>query len=137
MLVFVTVCTKHRRPLLANAAAHACLLDVWRQVGHWMVGRYVILPDHVHLFCAPGVWPPESLTGWIGCWKNLAARSWPASVEKPLWQRDGWDTQLRQGESYGAKWDYVRTNPVRHGLVDDPDEWPHQGEMNILSWHDR
>lgn len=30
------------------------------------------------------------------------------------------------------KWEYVRLNPVREGLVNTPDEWPHQGELNVL-----
>jgi hypothetical protein len=31
-----------------------------------------------------------------------------------------------------VKWLYVRNNPVRHGLVEHPDDWPFQGVMNIL-----
>lgn len=38
-------------------------------------------------------------------------------LSKVLWQRDFWDTQLRCVESYSAKWDNVRHNPVRAGLV--------------------
>jgi hypothetical protein len=61
-----------------------------------------------------------------------APREWP----DPLWQRDCWDTQLRRGESYSAKWEYVRHNPVRAGLCAAPDEWPFRGEVNELMWHD-
>lgn len=49
---------------------------------------------------------------------------------------DCWDTQLRAGESYDAKWEYVRQNGVRHGLATAANEWPYQGELNILQWHD-
>ena len=31
-----------------------------------------------------------------------------------------------------VKWLYVRNNPVRHGLVKDPDDWPFQSVMNDL-----
>jgi hypothetical protein len=55
---------------------------------------------------------------------------------QPIWQMDCWDTQLRAGQSYGAKWDYVRNNAVRHGLVARAEDWPYQGELNILPWHD-
>ncbi len=34
------------------------------------------------------------------------------------------------------KWEYIRHNPVRAGLVNDPDDWPYQGEMHVLRWHD-
>jgi hypothetical protein len=50
------------------------------------------------------------------------------------WQTDHWDTRLRSGESYDAKWEYVRNNPVRAGLVKTADEWPYQGELNVLPW---
>mgnify|MGYP003875432317 CR=1 FL=1 len=53
-----------------------------------------------------------------------------------FWQRDFWDTQLRRGESYSAKWKYVRHNPVRAGLVPSADLWPYQGELNVLRWHE-
>ena len=47
-----------------------------------------------------------------------------------------WDRQLRRADSHAAKWEYVRNNPVRHGHVENLDDWPYQGELNILEWHD-
>jgi hypothetical protein len=44
------------------------------------------------------------------------------------------DTQMRAGEQYSVKWDYVRHNPVRAGLCQAPGEWPFQGELNALPW---
>lgn len=68
--------------------------------------------------------------------KQGASRCWPHPEDQPIWQTDCWDTQLRAGESYSAKWDYVRHNAVRHGLVEHDADWPYQGELNILDWHD-
>jgi hypothetical protein len=42
--------------------------------------------------------------------------------------------KLRSGESYDDKWEYVRSNSVRHGYVADANEWPYQGELNELRW---
>ena len=67
-------------------------------------------------------------------WRNAVTRAWPVTADKPLWQRDCWDRQLRQGDSYSEKWEYVRNNPVRAGLVARADDWPHQGELNVLRW---
>ena len=39
------------------------------------------------------------------------------------------DHVLRGGERYSQKWDYVRQNPVRAGLVHDANDWPFQGEI--------
>ena len=66
----------------------------------------------------------------------MAASSWPRPPENPVWQRAAWDRQLRRGDSYAAKWEYVRNNPVRHNLVPRPDDWPYQGEVNELIWHE-
>ena len=47
----------------------------------------------------------------------------------PLWQPGFFDHLMRSDESYAQKWDYVRENPVRHGLVPASDAWPYQGEI--------
>jgi len=65
-------------------------------------------------------------------WRSLASRRWPFPNQQPIWQPRFWDAQLRGGDSYAAKWDYVRNNPVRHGLVNSPDVWPFAGELEIL-----
>lgn len=134
-LFFVTVCTKDRQPLLATTSAHDTLLEAWAHGTTYRVGRYVLMPDHVHLFCAPAVWPPESLVSWVRFWKSWAARHWPERCAK-LWQRDFWDTQIRRGESYTEKCEYIRRNPVRAGLVAESEAWPYQGEVHSLAWHD-
>jgi len=36
------------------------------------------------------------------------------------------------GMHYDEKWEYVRQNPVRAGLVAESDDWPHRGEMHAL-----
>jgi hypothetical protein len=38
----------------------------------------------------------------------------------------------RHSEGYSGKWEYVRQNPVRAGLVNNADEWPWQGEIRRL-----
>ena len=36
---------------------------------------------------------------------------------------------IRHSESYAEKWEYVRQNPVRAGLVTNADDWRWQGEI--------
>ncbi len=136
VIVFLTVCSRDRRPVLACDDAHHSLRMAWTQAAWWSVGRYVVMPDHVHMFCAPSTYPPEPLRNWVRYWKSLVSKSWPRQAERPLWQADAWDTQLRRGESYEAKWLYVRENPVRAGCVSQPADWPYQGEIHVLPWHD-
>jgi hypothetical protein len=39
---------------------------------------------------------------------------------------------MRSGESYSEKWEYVRRNPVRAGLVSRTVDWVYQGEIVSL-----
>jgi putative transposase len=134
IIIFLTVITKDRKPVLADTDAHMSVLHAWRAAKTWLVGRYVIMPDHVHLFCAPATLLPEPLIKWASYWKSEAARKWSRRDETPIWQRHFWDTQLRRGENYEKKWEYVVANPVRAGLVSRIEDWPYQGELNELRW---
>jgi REP-associated tyrosine transposase len=136
IIIFLTVCTHRRRPLLANGDAARRLIAAWQAANFWRVGRYVIMPDHIHLFCAPNTFPPEPLKKWLSFWRNNVTRAWPRRNQTPVWQREYWDRQLRRHESYAEKWNYVVNNAVRHGYVAHAEDWRFQGELNVLSWHD-
>ena len=133
IIIFVTLCTARRQKILATPRAHEAIVNAWVFASTWLVGRYVILPDHVHFFCAPNSREAPSLEVWMRYWKSIATRN----LGEPggsLWQRHHWNRQLRKSESYDDKWEYVRSNPVRHGLVSEADAWLYQGEMNELRW---
>jgi putative transposase len=136
ILPFVTVSVDKRRSLLANPKIVELLLDCWSKADHWLVGRWMVMPDHLHLFCAPASFPSTPLKSWMQFWRNESTRRWPHPVGKPIWQRDFFDRQLRSGESYHQKWLYLWENPIKDGLVKRPEDWPYQGELNILPWHD-
>ena len=123
--------------MLATDAIHDAFIDFAQRADrdHGIaVGRYVIMPDHIHLFvCGP---PDFELGRWMGMLKQClekaaAAPTSPAGrrLQKPLWQRGFFDHVLRSEESYAKKWEYVRDNPVRAGFVTDDDDWPYAGEI--------
>jgi putative transposase len=131
-ILLVTVCTKYRRKILANPTAHALLLEAWHTYNDFSVGRYVILPNHIHLLVGDSDVASYSLDGWVGAWKAYVSRRWPKEEDKPIWQRSFWDRQMWSDQTCDVKWLYVRNNPVRHGLVKHPDDWPFQGVVNDL-----
>ncbi len=152
IILYVTAVTYKRMCVLANDDAHESLKKAWNEADNWLVGRYNIMPDHTHFFCAPGRWPCPSFHNWMRYWKSLSAKHFwqtptgqkalPYMKEENdrnarLWQRDCWDRQLRNGESYEEKWNYVRNNPVRANLVKKAEDWPYQGEMHKLRWWDK
>ena len=130
-IVFLTVCAQGRRPLLNQRDAPEILKAAWQQADAWAVGRYVVMPDHIHLFCQ-AVRLEHSLEGWVRYWKSRVANSWPASQDVPLWQSGHWDTEMKSVEQYASKWSYVMQNPVRAGLVAHPEDWPFSGEIHRL-----
>lgn len=85
------------------------------------IGRYVIMPDHLHMFVTGG--REFDLAQWARMLKKTLAR------EPGMWQRGFFDHLLRGEESYAEKWEYVRQNPVRAGLVKKAEDWPYQGEV--------
>lgn len=130
-IVFLTVCAKDREPWLANSSVQRALEQVWLAADAWLVGYYLLMPDHLHLFCAPRQ-ADVLLSTWMGYWKReFSCLHLPGTGR---WQRKGWDTRLRRSESYAEKWAYVSENPVRRGLVERVDDWPYRGMLNRLAW---
>ncbi len=130
-VVFCTVCTKHRKNWLANDAVHSKLVEIWLTSTSWVMGRYVIMPNHIHFF-AGATESEVPFDNWVRYWKSQFSKSHNHPGQK--WQSQHWDTRLRTKESYGEKWEYVRFNPVRHGLVEEPSNWPYQGEIFRWGW---
>ena len=128
-IVLLTVCTAQRSPWLANETAHALLRDSWREANHWIVGRYIIMPDHLHLFAAPGA-RPEAFDAWVTYWKRQFTRRY--ATPSARWQSGCFHHRIRNGESYSEKWQYVRENAVRAGLVARWEDWPFAGEIAVL-----
>ena len=128
-IVFVTVCSQRREKNLAHVAVHDALLQAWRKADRWMIGAYMIMPDHIHFFCSPtdinGAIEP-----WITFWKREFRRQF--GNDAPRFQTDSFHHRLRGEESYAEKWEYVRANPVRAGLVERSEDWPYQGVLNEL-----
>lgn len=112
------------------------LTQSWRDaatIHGWVVGRYVIMPDHVHFF-ARSLSSPKTLPAFVRDWKKWTTRGavQTLNLTPPFWQPEFFDHVLRSAESYAQKWAYVRANPVRTGLVSNPADWPYAGECEIL-----
>ena len=130
-IVFVTACTKDRLPWLACDEAHRLLTEAWRRASAWLVGNYVLMPDHLHLFAAP-----RDLQFTIERWMTFLKSQFSKSHRHAdwLWQTGAFHHRLRRDENYSQKWIYVQENPVRAGLVKDIGQWPYQGTIHELRW---
>ncbi len=150
--VFLTVCTEKREPWLVQASVQRSLHDIWKNTATaWLVSDYLLMPDHLHLFCAPHDLK-FTIERWIGFWKDQFAKKFPAGMRccasggdsaPPYqdtqiaigkFQRGGFHHRLRDGENYHEKWLYVQENPVRAGLVAKPEDWLCQGRVHEIHW---
>ena len=132
LLRTIAACARDRQPRYNNDLAHQALLAAWRQAVQWRVAEYMIMPDHIHLFCVPGIHAPEPVRKWSRYWKRLAGNKAPAL--RASWQDDLFDRQFRTREQFEEKRHYVRLNPVRAGLCTSPDEWQYQGVLSAVVW---
>ena len=135
-LYFITMCTYNRKAILAQPTAHEAFIDFCKNgAAHGaFVGRYVLMPDHLHLFvtfASEGV----ALSVWAKSLKNNLSKYWRSvRVSSPHWQKGFSDHVLRSADSCEEKWNYVAANPVRAGLVASPVAWPYQGTIHELTF---
>ena len=131
-IFFLTINTKDRVPWMDQTTVQSSLESIWqKEATAWLTGYYLIMPDHVHLFCAPHDLH-FALDRWIAFWKRQFSRR---HLDEPWeFQRRGFHHRLRDAQEYHEKWTYVRENPIRKGLVTQSDEWPYQGTVHELRW---
>lgn len=129
--ILLTVCTDQRERWLTQATVKEALHDIWlNRATAWLVSDYLLMPDHLHLFCAPRDLA-FTMERWMGFWKDCFAKVYPGAG---TFQVGGFHHRLRDGESYTQKWQYVRENPVRQGLVQRPEDWPYFGRVHEIHW---
>jgi REP element-mobilizing transposase RayT len=132
VIYFITCCTANRQPCLANDDVHKAIRAAWSRLPEWKIGRYVVMPDHIHCFASP-VQRDADLSKFIQAFRSLVTRQLrPLGFPYPLWQREFFDHLLRSDESYETKWSYVWNNPVRQRLVTRAEDWPFCGEISRL-----
>jgi len=129
---FVTVNAKDAVPWMANRQVQASLAGLWRsEATAWFVGYYLIMPDHLHFFCAPHDLH-FGIDQWVEFWKRQFSRrhldqSW-------AWQRKSFHHRLRDRIEHEEKLAYVRENPLRKGLISNTEDWLYQGCIHDLKW---
>lgn len=100
-LYFVTFATRDRKRIPSLDRAEAVLEQYARRAiekSNVALGRYVIMPDHVHLFVRGG--RDFTLSLWIGGLKRAISVTLESSK---LWQPGFFDHILRSDESYREK----------------------------------
>ncbi len=102
------------------------------------VDAWVVLPDHMHAIWtlpagdrAYGMrWGAiksrfsRSLKAKVGWNPTLRSASKVRKGDVGVWQRRFWEHHIRDEADYRAHLAYCMHDPVRHGLVAKPEDWP-------------
>ena len=111
---------------------------------HWHNRRMtlhaaVVMPDHVHLLLTPLARPSGatgggtpappaeafSLSELLHSIKSYSAHqiNKVRNAEGSIWQDESFDRIVRDEAEFEEKWNYIRHNPVRAGLVEQPEDY--------------
>ncbi len=90
------------------------------------------MPDHVHLLVSEP--PIEPLSKAIQALKLSVSKQSP---QRPFWQDRYYDFNVITRPSFLDKQKYIHRNPVRAGLVEKPEDWPHSSFATYLSQNQR
>ena len=119
---FVTLCVRDRGAMVLTVMETSVKvlesIRSYHSLGRWFVHLVLLMPDHLHMLVS---FPPESLmVKTLSSWKSYTAKCGGF-----LWQRDFFEHRLRHDESMDEKWNYILENPVRKGICQKPEDWPH------------
>lgn len=138
---FFTVVTYRRQPFLCDDIVRDALREGIRKTRStrpFSIDAWVLLPDHLH--CIWRLPPNDADFGfrWAmikravtkQCGPRLHREKWMTSSktkrrESTIWQRRFWEHLIRDEKDLAKHLEYIHYNPVKHGLVKAPREWPY------------
>ncbi|MBI5677728.1 MAG: transposase [Planctomycetes bacterium] len=136
---FFTVVTYKRKKILCHEANVTLIKEAFQHVIKRHIFRiraFVLLPDHIHC-----IWSlPENDNNFSMRWrlikgyfsryckseyKKFQSTSRQNKGERGIWQRRFWEHQIRNEVDFIKHVEYIHFNPVKHGLVKSPIDWPY------------
>ena len=138
---FFTHITYQRYPWLCTDMGRQALREATiavRQKYPFTIDAFVLLPDHFHC-----LWTlPEDDVNYAKRWrliKLMVTKACGQTLELPLektpsgqrrregnlWQRRYWEHCIRDERDFVNHIEYIHHNPVKHGLVICPTDWPY------------
>ncbi len=131
---FFTVVTAERRPVFRDAAMVRLLVDILREEKArrpFRTEALVILPDHLHTIWTLPHGDARYPQRWSAIKGLFSRRCGLAAVgdrlrphERGIWQHRYWEHRIRDDDDFRHHVEYIHANPVKHGLVESPTDWP-------------
>ncbi|TWU14067.1 Transposase IS200 like protein [Symmachiella macrocystis] len=137
---FFTLVTEYRAPLFRSQNARVMFGDCIRrccQSWPFEVNAIVLLPDHLHAIWTLPTGDSNYPKRWAWIkkeftknWLSVDGREQTTSAGKKrdgrrgIWQTKFWEHTIESEDDFQSHFDYIHFNPVKHGLVECPSEWP-------------
>jgi REP element-mobilizing transposase RayT len=110
-----------RQPDIARIVVDSIRKGV--DLAHYELGAYVVMANHIHLLIRPAIAPDRLLKSLKGFTARQANRLLGRTGE-PFWQKESYDHWVRNGKEFQKIRTYIETNPVKAGLVRNPEDFP-------------
>jgi putative transposase len=110
-----------RRPDIAQIVVNSIHKGV--DLEHYELGAYVVMPNHVHLLIRPSIAPERLMKSLKGASAREANRVLGRTGE-PFWQKESYDHWVRNPSEFQTIRMYIEANPVKAGLVRNPEDYP-------------
>ena len=104
--------------LAQEAVAEIVLDSLYRGVklGHYRLGPFAVMPNHVHALFLPVICPTQFLKSLKGSTAREANRILSRTGE-PFWQRESYDHWVRSADEWNRIARYIERNPIKADLV--------------------
>ena len=138
---FITICTNNKQNYFLNPEIASIVKDelLFRNEARKEINLYCycLMPDHLHLLLSLNESYNKSLKNWICAFKRYTARIEHLMyfIKPPFWQRDFYEHIIRKHESLIQKATYIVNNPVRKGLVENWEDYPYCGFVDVLPFN--
>jgi putative transposase len=138
-IVFITQVVDGRIPVFRNPRH----LDLLREIMHeaqrlypFAMVAFAFLPDHFHLLLKPaaGITHTQIMHSIKPNFTKAYKTSLSMQGSMKFWQKRYWDHIIRDEDDFANHLHYIHYNPVKHGHVSKPEDWPHS---SFLSWKAR
>jgi putative transposase len=99
-------------------------LYLYRREHKFLLHRFVVMRDHVHLLLSPlGEDLPRAVQLIKGGFSYRAKKELCVGFE--IWERGYVDHRIRDANDYWRHVEYIDQNPIRAGIVIQPDDYPY------------
>jgi REP-associated tyrosine transposase len=127
-MYIVTGSLLYKKRLLTDDKRKSLVLEILLERAarwSWELEAWAILENHYHFIaCAPeNALTLENLIRQLHSKTTVELNKLDKSLGRKVWH-NYWDTCITHEKSYYARMHYIHINPVKHGLVENAEDYP-------------